>query len=102
MIGKQLDGFNVLSPGLLYDAPEGILVIISSDRYAETIAKELDDHGVTNYISFVELEAFGMENENNRDRWVAEKLLRVGKGKKILDAGAGERKYKNIVNIWNI
>lgn len=35
-----------------------------------------------------------MDNSNSRDYWVINKIKEIPKGKKILDAGAGESKYK--------
>lgn len=42
---------------------------------------------ISKYFSF-------MDNSNSRDTWVIKKLKEIPKGKKILDAGAGENKYK--------
>lgn len=36
----------------------------------------------------------GLDNEQNRMQWVEKTLLRIPRGSRILDAGAGEGKYK--------
>jgi len=38
--------------------------------------------------------AIGINNEHNRDQWVRTKLLALAHGTRILDAGAGERRYE--------
>jgi len=38
---------------------------------------------------------FGTKNEFNRNEWLEKTLLNIPKGQSILDAGAGELKYKN-------
>lgn len=38
--------------------------------------------------------AFGADNEKNRDEWVIQKLKELSSGNRILDAGAGEQKYR--------
>lgn len=37
---------------------------------------------------------FGQDNGSNRDNWVKEQLSLIPDGKRILDAGAGEWRYK--------
>src|SRR3989344_3150896 len=38
--------------------------------------------------------SIGKDDESNREKWLANTLLSIPKGNKILDAGAGEMKYK--------
>jgi ubiquinone/menaquinone biosynthesis C-methylase UbiE len=42
----------------------------------------------------MKLRQIGAENEANRHRWVIRILKRLPKGSKLLDAGAGEQRYK--------
>ena len=47
---------------------------------------------LSNYIN---IDNFcGTRNELNRENWLKNKLLSIPEGKRILDAGAGEGKYK--------
>lgn len=40
------------------------------------------------------MKIIGTQNQQNRDAWVEKILKKIPKGKKILDAGAGEQQYK--------
>ncbi len=74
------------------------IVIISTDDYYEEIARNLDTKGIKDYIAFSALDCIGNDNEYNRSKWIIDKLKQIDEGKRILDAGAGELKYKTYCN----
>jgi ubiquinone/menaquinone biosynthesis C-methylase UbiE len=41
------------------------------------------------------IQEFGRVNEFRRNKWVAEKLQKIPKGLRLLDAGAGEQQYRS-------
>ncbi len=55
-----------------------------------TSAKDFLKNGLKKII----FGCIGRDNAANRDSWVSERLKEIPKGKRILDAGAGECKYK--------
>ena len=40
----------------------------------------------------------GTDNLSNRNKWIEEKLREIPRGSRILDAGAGEQRYRNFCN----
>lgn len=55
-----------------------------------TSAKDFLKNGLKKIISG----CIGRDNETNRDSWIRERLREIPKGKRLLDAGAGECRYK--------
>lgn len=96
--GSFIEGIRIISPEELEREYDGEIVVISSESFALEISDELRRIGIKDFIAFSELDVFGDENEKNRDQWVINKLLSIPEGKELLDAGAGEQKYKKYCN----
>ncbi len=43
----------------------------------------------------------GTNNDKNREKWIAEKLAQLPQGYRILDAGAGELRFKKFCSLLN-
>lgn len=68
-------------------------VYVTSIKYYKEIKKELVELGIDedNIISFYK---WSLTNSDVREEWIIKKLKEIPEGKVILDAGAGELKYK--------
>jgi SAM-dependent methyltransferase len=67
------------------------------ERMWEWLAKEADgspEDWVRKWIESHPASSVGKSNISNRERWLKKTLRKIPKGKKILDAGAGELQYK--------
>ena len=84
----------VVSPAKFYEEIIDDYIVISSDIYGAEIINDLETHSFSNYVLLSEVDNFGRTNEINRDEWIKKKLLSIPNGKKILDAGAGEQRYR--------
>lgn len=75
---------------------DNIIVIVSSEKYKTEIMQQLQDIGVESdkIIDYLEIDSVGRKNENNRDEWIISELKKLSKGTKLIDAGAGQCRYK--------
>ena len=62
--------------------------------------QQLRDMGVESdkIIDYLEVDSVGRRNENNRDKWIISVLKKLSKGTKLIDAGAGQCRYKQYCN----
>lgn len=80
-------------PKLKYD-----YIYISSSKYFQEIKENIIKIiGIRNEDKIISLcDVFGdFRNYEIRDQWVIDKLKKIPKGKVLLDAGAGEQRYKS-------
>lgn len=91
---ETICGIPVISPEQFFAKYRDSMVVVSSERYSEEIKDTLIRNGISKYVLFSELDRIGKDNDQNRERWIIEKLGCIKKGKKILDAGAGELRFK--------
>ena len=73
-------------------------ILITSNKYFQeirsTIVKIIGEENKNKIISV--FDAFGdFRNQENRDKWVINKLEKIPRGKILLDAGAGEQRYRS-------
>ncbi|MBQ3797449.1 MAG: class I SAM-dependent methyltransferase [Butyrivibrio sp.] len=61
----------------------------------------LSTNGITQIITFSELDSFGKDNDYKRNNWVKEQLSKLPSGFRLLDAGAGECQYKKYFSHLN-
>lgn len=103
--GIRIYGIPVLSfPHFLKENDGGYQIIITcKPEYEASIQKQLIAHGIRAFESYERSRKWGMAaNGLLRDDWVKKKLLSITGGQSLLDAGAGEQRYrKYCAHIWS-
>lgn len=75
-------------------------IYISSEKYAEEIKRELEKNYGISPLKFLTIQDMWwyIGNQSIRDSWIISKLKEVPQGLTILDAGAGNMRYKPYCN----
>ncbi len=100
-VGAEHEGIPFINPDQMYQKYNEQLILILDERNPLQIASELEKHNITNYATYSELDSFGLDNDMVRDEWVKNQLLSLPQGARLLDAGAGECRYKEFCTHLN-
>ncbi|MCQ2022238.1 class I SAM-dependent methyltransferase [Clostridium butyricum] len=98
---KSINEILIKNPdSLMQEDVNDIVIVIFSSFYEDIIATILR-YGKFKFYYYSELDCYyeiGVNNEYKRFKWVIDNLQKLADGSRILDAGAGEQKYKRFCN----
>lgn len=101
---KEVNGIMIKNPAILKEEDiDNTVIIIFSSFYEDIIAK-IFEYGKFQFYYYSEVDCFyeiGVNNAYSRFKWVISNLEKLEDGTRILDAGAGEQKYKKFCKNLN-